>query len=76
VKPARDADGYERILLQAACPLERLLLELHAAGLRARASREGVAFGRDLAVQSVYELAEPLDRLVPDRASHPVPPAA
>ena len=76
VMPARDADGYLRILEHGALPLPRDILELHAAGLRARASREGVAFGRDLAVQSVYELAEPLDRLVPDRASHPVPPAA
>jgi len=37
--------------------------------LRQRAAREGVAFGRDLAVQSVFELSEPLDRLVPDRGS-------
>jgi hypothetical protein len=37
--------------------------------LRARAAEEGVAFGRDLAVQSVYELSEPLDRLMPDRES-------
>jgi len=27
-----------------------------------------VPFGRDLAVRSVYELAEPLERLMPDRA--------
>ena len=65
VMPARDADGYLRILEPGAMPLPRDILEIHEAGLRARAARENIAYGRDLAVQSVYELSEPLDRLLP-----------
>jgi methylaspartate mutase epsilon subunit len=68
VMPARDDQGYLRILEAGALPLQRDVLEVHEAGLRARAARERVAFGRDLAVQSVYELAEPLERLLPDGA--------
>jgi methylaspartate mutase epsilon subunit len=68
VMPARDDQGYLRILEAGALPLPRDVLEVHEAGLRARAARERVAFGRDLAVQSVYELAEPLERLLPDGA--------
>jgi len=71
VMPARDADGYLRILEPGNLPLPRDILDVHEAGLRARAAKERVAFGRDLAVQSVYELSEPLDRLMPDRASRP-----
>jgi methylaspartate mutase epsilon subunit len=71
VMPARDADGYLRILEPGALPLPREILEVHEAGLRRRAEREGVPFGRDLAVQSVYELAEPLSRLLSDRTFHP-----
>jgi methylaspartate mutase epsilon subunit len=63
--PARDADGYLRILEPGDLPLPRDILDVHEAGLRARAAKERVAFGRDLAVQSVYELSEPLDRLMP-----------
>ena len=69
VMPARDASGYLRILEPGDLPLPRDVLDVHEAGLRQRAAREGVAFGRDLAVQSVFELSEPLDRLVPDRGS-------
>ena len=68
VMPARDADGYLRILDPAGLPLPADVMEVHEAGLRARAAKERVPFGRDLAVRSVYELAEPLERLMPDRA--------
>ena len=68
VMPARDADGYLRVLEPGGLPLPRDVLQIHEAGLRARAARERVAYGRDLAVQSVYELSESLDRLLPDRA--------
>ena len=72
--PARDAAGYLRILEPGALPLPRDILDVHEAGLRTRAANSGVAFGRDLAVQSVYELAEPLDRLLSDRSFHPARP--
>ena len=46
-------------------PFPRDVLDVHEAGLRRRAEREGVPFGDDLAVSSVYELSEPLTRLMP-----------
>ncbi len=66
VMPARDADGYLRILDAAALPLPREVMEVHEAGLRRRAERAGVAFDHELAVQSVYEHSEPLAQLLPD----------
>ena len=60
VMPARDAHGYLRILEPAGLPLPRDVMEVHEAGLRERAARERVPFDRDLAVKSVYEIAEPL----------------
>jgi methylaspartate mutase epsilon subunit len=76
VMPARDADGYLRVLEPGGLPLPRDVLDIHEAGLRARAARERVEYGRDLAVQSVYELSEPLDRLLPDRARPATQPIA
>jgi methylaspartate mutase epsilon subunit len=67
VMPARDADGYLRIFDPAGLPLPRDVMEVHEAGLRERAAREGVPCDRDLAVRSVYEIAEPLASLLPDR---------
>jgi methylaspartate mutase epsilon subunit len=66
VMPARDAQGYLRILDPAALPLPREVMEVHAEGLR-----KGLEQGKgsdllDLAVQSVYELSEPLEKLLPD----------
>jgi methylaspartate mutase epsilon subunit len=66
VMPARDADGYLRILDAAALPLPRGVLEVHEAGLRRRAARERVPFDHELAVQSVYEHSEPLRSLLTD----------
>jgi methylaspartate mutase epsilon subunit len=67
VMPARDADGYLRILDAGDLPLPRDVMEIHEAGLRERAAKERVPFDRDLAVKSVYEISEPLARLAPDR---------
>ncbi len=66
VMPARDADGYLRILDAADMPLPREVMEVHEAGLRRRAEQAGVAFDHELAVQSVYEHSEPLSQLMPD----------
>ncbi len=65
VMPARDADGYLRILDPADMPIPRDVLEVHERGLRRRAEREGVPFGHDLAVSSVYEISETLEKLMP-----------
>jgi methylaspartate mutase epsilon subunit len=66
VMPARDARGYLRIFDPGDVPLPRDVMEVHTAGLRERAANEGVAFDRELAIRSVYELSEPLSTLMPD----------
>ena len=67
VMPARDADGYLRILDAADMPFPKEVLEIHAEKLKRRAQREGVAFGPELAVQSVYEISEPIAKLLSDK---------
>ncbi|HZM36942.1 MAG TPA: methylaspartate mutase subunit E [Burkholderiales bacterium] len=67
VLPARDADGCFRILDAGAMPFPRDVLEVHEERLRRRAERERVPYGPDLAVASVYEISEPVSRLLPDR---------
>ncbi|MBA3596150.1 MAG: methylaspartate mutase subunit E [Methylibium sp.] len=66
IMPARDADGYLRVLDAAAVPLPRDVMEVHEAGLRRRAEQTGCAFDHELAVQSVYEHSEPLAQLMPE----------
>ena len=66
IMPARDADGYLRVLDPAAVPLPRAVLEVHEAGLRRRAEQTGGAVDHELAVQSVYEHSEPLAQLLSD----------
>jgi len=65
VLPARDADGYLRILEAGDMPFPRDVLGIHEERLRKRAERDGLRFDHDLAVSSVYELSEPLERLLP-----------
>jgi len=65
ILPARDVDGYLRILQSGDMPFPRDVMEYHEERLRKRAEKEGVEFGRDLAVSSVYELSEGLERLMP-----------
>jgi methylaspartate mutase epsilon subunit len=66
ILPARDADGYLRIVDPAAVPIPREALEIHEDGLRRRAAERGVPFGPELAVESVYEHSEELGRLLSD----------
>lgn len=66
VMPARDADGYLRIVDPGFMPFPKDVMEIHAEKLQRRAIREGVPFGHELAVSSVYELAEPIGKLLPD----------
>jgi len=65
VMPARDADGYLRIYDPADMPIPKDVMAVHEEGLKKRAEAEGVPYDRDLAVKSVYEISEPLDRLLP-----------
>jgi methylaspartate mutase epsilon subunit len=67
VMPARDADGCLRILDPGLMPYPGDVLEIHEEKLRKRAAAEGVAFGHELAVSSVYEMAEPIAKLLPDK---------
>jgi methylaspartate mutase epsilon subunit len=66
VMPARDAQGYLRILDPACVPLPKEIMDVHKEGLRKRAEREKRPHDIGLAVQSVYELSEPLDKLMSD----------
>jgi methylaspartate mutase epsilon subunit len=65
VMPARDADGCLRILDPGDMPFPKEVLELHEERLKRRAEREGLAYGHELAVASVYEMSETLERLMP-----------
>ncbi len=65
IMPARDADGYLRILDAGDMPIPTDVLDIHHAGLRRRAERDHVSFDHELAVASVYEMSEGLDQLIP-----------
>ena len=65
--PARDAEGYLRILDPGLMPFPREVMEIHEEKLRRRATRDGVAFGPELAVASVYEISEPVAKLASDK---------
>lgn len=67
ILPARDVDGMLRTLDPGRVPIPRDVLAVHEERLRKRAVRDGIAFGTELAVQSVYEMSENVDRLLPDR---------
>jgi methylaspartate mutase epsilon subunit len=66
VLPARDADGYLRILDFGGIPMDADVVEEHRSRLARRARRDNMPMGYDLAVASVYELSEPLGVLLPD----------
>ena len=67
VMPARDADGCLRIFDPGLMPFPKDVMEIHEEKLRRRATRENVPFGIDLAVQSVYEISEPIAKLMSDK---------
>jgi len=66
VLPARDADGYLRIVDPGLMPFPREVMQTHEERLRQRAARDRIPFGPELAVASVYEIAEPVAKLLPD----------
>ncbi len=65
VLPARDGDGYLRILDPGDMPIPKDVLEYHEERLRKRAENERRPYDHNLAVASVYEISEPLDKLAP-----------
>ena len=67
VMPARDADGCLRIFDPGLMPFPKDVLEIHTEKLRRRADREKVPYGVDLAVESVYEISEPIGKLLSDK---------
>ncbi len=67
VMPARDADGCLRILDAAAMPFPQDVLEIHAEKLKRRAAKANVPYGPELAIQSVYEISEPIAKLLSDK---------
>jgi methylaspartate mutase epsilon subunit len=71
VLPARDADGYLRIVDPGLMPFPREVMEVHEERLRKRAEREKIPYGPELAVASVYEIAEPVAKLLPDTLGRP-----
>lgn len=67
VLPARDADGYLRIVDPGLMPFPRDVMAVHEERLRKRAERENIPYGPELAVSSVYEMSEPIVKLMSDR---------
>ena len=67
VMPARDVDGCLRILDAADMPFPQDVLEIHTEKLKRRAANANVPYGPELAVQSVYEISEPIAKLLSDK---------
>jgi methylaspartate mutase epsilon subunit len=65
VMPARDLDGYLRVYDPGEMVFDPDVAEIHTERLMRRAEAEGVPYDQNLAVTSVYEISEPLDRLFP-----------
>jgi len=65
VMPARDVDGYLRIYDPGNMVFTGDVAEIHTERLKKRAEVEGVPYDHNLAVKSVYEISEPLDKLLP-----------
>lgn len=66
VLPARDVDGYLRIVDPGLMPFPNEVMEFHEERLRKRAEEEKIPYGPDLAVESVYEIGKPVVKLLPD----------
>lgn len=65
VMPARDADGYLRMFDCGEMPMDKDVMAYHHEKLRERADRDGLPFDHELAVSSVYEFSEGLEKLLP-----------
>ena len=65
VMPARDIDGYLRMFDCGDMPMDPDVMEFHHERVRKRAEHENVSFDHELAVASVYEFSENLEKLIP-----------
>ena len=65
VMPARDIDGYLRMFDCGEMPMDPDVMEFHHERVRKRAEHENVSYDHELAVASVYELSENLEKLIP-----------
>ena len=64
--PARDGDGYLRMVDTGALPFPDHINTYHRERLQNMAEQSGKAYGPDLAIDSVYELTEDLGTLMPN----------
>ena len=65
VMPARDVEGYLRIVDPAAMPFPKDILEFHRERLARQAEKTGEQFGVNLSIKSVFEMSETLQTLMP-----------
>ena len=65
VTPARDDKGCLRILDRGDMPIPDDVMAYHEERLRAQATKTGKRYGPDLAIDSVYELSEDIEKLLP-----------
>ena len=64
--PARDADGYLRLVDMGELPFPAEIRSYHRERLEHAAKAAGKAYGPDLAIDSVYELSEDIGKLMPN----------
>lgn len=66
VMPARDAEGYLRLVDSGGLPFPADVLSYHRERLEHAAKTSGRRYGPNLAIDSVYELSEDVGMLVPN----------
>jgi methylaspartate mutase epsilon subunit len=66
--PARDGDGYLRMVDTGALALPETIKTFHRERLQSAAAAAGKAYGPDLAIDSVYEMSEEIGALMPGLA--------
>lgn len=63
--PARDANGFLRILDPGAMPFPKDVMDFHREQLMREAEKTAEPFGANLSVRSVFEMSENLEKLMP-----------
>jgi len=64
--PARDAEGYLRLVDMGELPFPADIRSYHRECLQRAAKASGKAYGPDLAIDSVYEMSEDIGKLMPN----------